>query len=249
MYRLPIVPESLLARWDPRWKFASIFGSALAIAALTHPETAFFATLFALGLLVLARLPFRWVCIRLGLLLGTTLPFLLILPLTLDNEAGYWQLGPIQLSARGVQAGLSVTFRCLAIGCLAMVLLGTTSWNHTLAAAYQLMVPGVLILITAMAYRYSVLLAEEFRLIRIAMRTRGFRMRFDRHSYTALGHSTGAILVRGAERAERVAAAMRCRGFHGRFHTICTDRTTISDIILSMFVIPIPISLLLWDLT
>ena len=45
------------------------------------------------------------------------------------------------------------------------------------------------------------------------------------------GHVTGAVLVRGADRAERVADAMRCRGFDGTFHTTAAFRTTLADIL------------------
>ena len=52
-----------------------------------------------------------------------------------------------------------------------------------------------------------------------------------RHGYRTLGHVTGAVLVRGADRAERVGEAMRCRGFDGTFHTTAAFRTTAADII------------------
>src|SRR5205085_4143301 len=98
--------------------------------------------------------------------------------------------------------------------------------HHTLAAANKLKVPGLLVLLTGLAYRYTFLLADELRRIRVALRTRCFRMRVNRHGYRTLGYVTGAVLVRGADRAGHVAEAMRCRGFDGRFHTTTAFRTT-----------------------
>jgi cobalt/nickel transport system permease protein len=137
--------------------------------------------------------------------------------------------------------------RCLAIGCLALVLLGTAPVHHTLAAAHKLRVPGLLVLLVGLAYRYAFLLAAELRQVRVALRTRGFRLRPNRHGYRTAGYVVGAVLVRGSDRADRVAEAMRCRGFDGRFHTATTFRTTAADIISFAAVVAAVAALLLWD--
>ena len=41
---------------------------------------------------------------------------------------------------------------------------------------------------------------EEYKRVRVALRMRGFRMTATKHGYRTMGHATGAILVRGAER-------------------------------------------------
>ena len=46
---------------------------------------------------------------------------------------------------------------------------------------------------------------------------RGFRPRLDRHTYRSLGYLVGMLLVRSFDRAERILAAMKCRGFQGHF--------------------------------
>ena len=107
--------------------------------------------------------------------------------------------------------------------------------------------PGLLVQLTLLAYRYAFLLAEEMRRLRIAMRTRGFRVSATRHGYRALGHATGALLVRGADRADNVSAAMRCRGFDGTFHTLAAFRTAFTDIISFVALVAAVAALLLWD--
>ena len=82
-----------------------------------------------------------------------------------------------------------------------------------------------------LAYRYTFVLAAEARRLRVAMRTRGFRARTDRHTYRALGHAVGSLLVRGGDRADRVADAMRCRGFDGTYRTVTAFRTTTADVL------------------
>ena len=63
----------------------------------------------------------------------------------------------------------------------------------------------------------------EVRGLRVALRVRGFRLKANRHGYRTAGHAVGAMLVRGADRADRVAESMRARGFDGRFHTLIAE--------------------------
>jgi cobalt/nickel transport system permease protein len=72
-------------------------------------------------------------------------------------------------------------------------------------------------------------------------------VRATRHGYRALGHATGAVLVRGADRADNVAAAMRCRGFDGTFHSLASFRTTSADIISFALLAAATVALVLWD--
>ncbi|MBN9117969.1 MAG: cobalt ECF transporter T component CbiQ [Planctomycetes bacterium] len=244
-YRHRPVPDSPLARWDARWKLAAVFLAVCGVAALDHLAPAAAALALGLLLLAVARVPRSWVCGRLILFAVAALPFLLVLPFTLDGDG--WDVGPFRISERGVAAGVAVFCRGLAVGCFALLLLGTAPLHHTLAAAHKLKLPGLLVQLTLLAYRYTFLLADEMKRQRIAMRTRGFRVRASRHGYRALGHATGAVLVRGADRADNVAAAMRCRGFDGHFHTLATFRTVPADIISFALLAAATVALVLWD--
>jgi cobalt/nickel transport system permease protein len=241
------VPDSPLARWDTRWKLAAIVLAAFGVAALDHLVPSLVALAFCLLLVALSRLPPKWIRGRLALFAFAALPFLLVLPFTLDLDGPGWAVGPVRISERGLIVGCAVFARCVAIGCLALVLTGTAPLNHTLAAAHKLKVPGLLVIITGLAYRYTFLLAEEYKRVRVALRTRGFRMQANRHGYRTLGHVTGAVLVRGADRADRVSEAMRCRGFDGRFHTTTQFRTTVVDVIAFVAFIAATVALVLWD--
>lgn len=244
----PDIPASPLARWDARWKLAALLFAAFGTASLDHLNPS--VTAFSIGLLLLAmaQLPGRWVCRQLGLFGLAALPFVIVLPFSLDLTGPGWNIGPVHISERGLDVGLAIFCRCEAIGCLTLVLLGTAPFHLTLAAANKLMVPGVLVMLLGLAYRYTHLLSEEYRRVRIALRTRGFRVHANRHGYSTLGHVIGATLVRGSDRAERVTAAMRCRGFDGTFRTTITFRTTACDVISFLLVVMVICVLLLWDL-
>ncbi len=247
MFKHPDVPDSPIARWDARWKFAALTIAAFGTAALTQLAPVVIA--FAMGILLLlaARLPGKWVRRRLLLFAFAALPFLILLPLTLDPVGPGWDVGPLRISEHGIMSGTTVFARCLAIGCFALVLIGTAPLHHTLAAANKLKVPGLLVLLTGLAYRYAFLLGDELRCVRVSLRTRGFRMKPNRHGYTTTGHVVGAVLVRGADRADRVTEAMRCRGFDGHFHTTATFITRIRDIITFVATVAAIVALLAWD--
>jgi cobalt/nickel transport system permease protein len=241
------VPDSPLARWDARWKLAALVPAAFGVAALDRFAPSLVALAVGLGLVALARLPGKWVRGRLGLFALAALPFLLVLPITLETAGPGFDLGPLRVSQRGLVVGLAVFARCLAVGCLSLVLVGTAPLHHSLAAAHRLWAPGLLVLITGLAYRYTFLLAEEYKRVRVALRTRGFRMTSTRHGYRTIGHVAGAVLVRGADRAERVADAMRCRGFDGTFHSTAAFRTTIADVVAFAALVVATMALVLWD--
>ena len=228
------VPPSAVARWDARWKLAAVLAAVAGAASLdgVGPSAAAFAAGFLLVLL--ARLPWPVVRSRLGVLAFATLPFFAVLPFTLGPAAGL-----------AVASGLAL--RCLAVGCFGLVLAGTAPVHHTMAAAHRLGVPGVLVRLALLAYRYAFLLADELRRLRVALWVRGFRPRADAHGYRTLGHVTGALLVRGADRAEHVAEAMRCRGFDGAFHTLTAFRTTPWDVASFAALVAGTIAVLWWD--
>jgi cobalt/nickel transport system permease protein len=225
------IPESPLARWDARWKLAAMLFLAAGTAAVKDPEPAAAALVAGLVLTCLARLPVRRVAARLGLLALAVVPFLLVLPFTLDPAGAGWDVGPLRASEKGLRAGAGVALRCLAIGCFALVLAGTAPLSRTLAAAHALRVPGVLVQVAQLAYRYAYLLFDEARRVRVALRARGFRPRTNAHTYRTLGRVAGAVLVRGGDRGEQVAAAMRARGFDGTFRTMTPFRTRIGDVL------------------
>jgi cobalt/nickel transport system permease protein len=241
------VPDSVVSRWDARWKLAGVTLAASAVAALSRLPSSAAALGLALLLVVAARLPRRWVGDRLALLAFAAAPFPLVLPFTLDPAGPGWEVGPVRVSERGLVVGPAVFLRCLAIGSLALVLLATAPAAQTLAAAHALRVPGVLVLLAGLAHRYAVQLGQELRRVRTALRTRGFRLRAGRHAYRTLGQVVGAVLVRGADRADRVAQAMRCRGFDGRFHTTTSFRSRPADIITFAAVVAAAVAILTWD--
>src|SRR5262249_2544729 len=112
---IPPCPPSLLRHLDPRWKLASLFLAALATNLLRTGPATDAALAVAVGLVALARLPWRWYLARLGSLALVLSLFLLPLPFLLADEGPFWHWGPIHLSARGAAVALVLAGKALAI--------------------------------------------------------------------------------------------------------------------------------------
>ena len=229
--------DSPLSRLDPRWKLAAV-ASAGAAAAVVHTPLAAATALAGASLLAaLGRLPPRWCLSRIGAAVLFVTVFAVPLVFVHPPDGRVWTVGPATLSAAGAETALVLICKAAALVLLALVLLATAPLDATLKAAHALRVPGLLVQLTLLSYRYLFLLADELGRLRIAVRVRGYRNRANLHSYRTIGAVTGSLLVRGWERAERVGQAMRCRGFDGRFRSLSGFRTTAADVLFFVAVV------------
>jgi cobalt/nickel transport system permease protein len=231
-YRDATVPDFPLSRWDARWKLTAVLLAGIAFALLRSVAPAMVAVMLTIGLALVSRIPIRVLTSRLSVLVIAVLPVLLILPFSLEN---------------GTLTAVVIGCRAVALGVLALIMLRTAPLDHTLTAANRLFVPGVLVQIAQLAYQYSLLFFVEARRLRIALRARGFRASTNTLTYRTLGGAAGTLLIRGGDRAERVADAMRTRGFDGRFRTLHQFRTTLWDGIGFGAMVAAAMALLLWD--
>jgi cobalt/nickel transport system permease protein len=228
----PPCADSPLARLDPRWRLAALLLAMLAAALLRTLTAALPALAGALLLAALAQMPWRWFAGRLLLVAVPLAFFVLPLPLLSQGEL-----------LEGVRLAALFAVKGMTLAILAAVLLVSAPLEATLKAAHALLVPGLLIHLTLLSYRYLFVLGEELARLRVALRVRAFRNRADWHSYRTVGQAAGALLVRGYERSERVAQAMRCRGFDGRFRSLAAFRTRWPDV-LALTLVTIPVLVL-----
>jgi cobalt/nickel transport system permease protein len=243
---LPLA-DSPLRRLDPRWKLAALMLASAAVAALQTVSASALALVCALMLAAVGRLPRRWLLVRLGTVALFLTPFALILLFVFDDARGSFAVGPVPISIHGVDLALRLCCKALTIVSLMLVLLATTPLDALLQAAHALRVPGLLIQLAVLTYRYLFVLADELARLRIAVRVRGYRNRATLHSYRTVGHVAGTLLVRGHERAERVGQAMRCRGFDGRFRSLMSFGTTPADVIAFALIVGAALGLLVFD--
>ena len=223
---------SPLSRLDPRWKLAAIILAGLVTAVVHTPRGAVTALAGALMLSVLGRLPWRWCVLRLAPVLLFVAVFAVPVIFFPTYAGPMWQFGSATFSVSGAETALVLLCKAAALVLLALVVLATAPLDALLKAAHALYFPGLLVQLALLSYRYLFVLADELGRLRIAVRVRGYRNRANLHSYRTIGAVTGALLVRGWERGERVGHAMRCRGFDGRFRSLSEFRTTGADVLM-----------------
>jgi cobalt/nickel transport system permease protein len=241
-------PESPLSRRDPRWKLAAFAIAVATTAALATVPAAAASFALALACVAIGRVPGGWYLRRLSALLPFFVVFGLLMPLVVRGGEPLATLGPLRISERGVTAAALITLKGVAIVTFVLVLLTAAPFHVTLQAGHSLHVPGLLVQLTLLTYRYLFVLTTEFARLRTALRVRGFRSRMTAHSYRTVAHVAGALLVRSAERAERVGQAMRCRGFDGCFRSLVEFRTTVADVLLFVLLAGSSLGLLAWDI-
>ncbi len=246
-FSTPPCTRSVISRLDPRWKLAALLLAAGVAATLRTLPAAILALAAALLLALLARLPPRWFLQRLAALALFLTLFMLPLPWLLADDGPGWTWGPVHFSQRGLVVALCLAAKAVTIVTVLLIVQATAPLEATLKAAHALRVPGLIVQLGLLSYRYLFVLADELARLRIALRVRGYRNRANRHSYRTAGHVAGTLLVRGYERAERVSQAMRCRGFDGQFRSLTAFQTRPVDVLAFLLVAASAAGLAAWD--
>ena len=190
--------DSPVHRLPPALKLGAAL--AIVISTVIVPMSAFLyftaCALFLVCVILLGRLPFRFVALRL---------------LTLEPlAAGVAVLAVMQ------HDGMIMLVRVLVksnLCLLTMVLLSnTTPFAGILGILRSLRVPPLLVTVLALMYRYVFLLIDQSERMARARTSRTFAPRRGGRWKTAAG-IVGQLFIRSTERAERIYAAMSARGW------------------------------------
>jgi energy-coupling factor transport system permease protein len=137
-----------------------------------------------------------------------------------DSGRLFADLGPITISAGSLTAAAAITLRILAIGLPGVVLIVTTDPTDLADALAQVLrLPHRFVLSALAALRLFGVLAQEWQVLTMARRARGFDTGFGRSEGFGLGAARRiggqvfALLVLAIRRATVLAVAMEARGF------------------------------------
>jgi cobalt/nickel transport system permease protein len=208
-----------LARRDPRLRIVSALAFALVCVSLTRPAVALAALVLAFLLALTGGLGVPRLARRLLALEGFLLVLLVTLPFSIPGEP-LLTIGSPVATREGLEAALLILCKANAVVLALLGLVGGLEpvvFGHALG---RLGVPLKLVHLLLFTVRQIHVLHREYLRLRQAMRARAFVPRSDRHSWNSYGHLLGMLLVRSVERARRVLAAMRCRGFDGRLYLL-----------------------------
>ncbi len=237
--------NSILHRWDARWKIVSLTILIFTSAVLQHIQSAFISLMFCLLILFSGSLPLRYILARLGVVNIFLIPCFIVLPFTVPGVQIH-VLG-MEMSRDGLILASTLYLRAVAIVAASMALIFSTPMTRLLRAAEQLRCPKVLIQIALLTYRYIFTLTWEFNRIRWALTTRGFQNRTALRSYKTLANVVGLTLIHSLERTERIYRAMQCRGYDGTLRTLHSFSTQPADVIKSILCVSFSFFLIWYD--
>jgi cobalt/nickel transport system permease protein len=191
--------DSIIHRASTAAKLLLALTVVVFTGAAPLPAREYFAAVTSLLVVVavVARIPFRYLTLRLLLLE----PFVIgVALLTLFQPGG-----------KTVFMGI-LTKSTLSL--MTMVLLAnTTPFTEILRVARRSGMPALLVNTLALLYRYLFVLVDEAQRMQRARAARTFRPRSRRERWQMLGALAGELFVRSTERAERIYTAMCARGW------------------------------------
>lgn len=216
-------PCSLVGRLEPRTRV--LLAPLFALVTVTAQTPAALAGCLGLALMLAAcaRLPAGPTCRRLLALEGILLAALALLPFTLPGRP-VGEVAGLAVSAEGLERAAAILVKANAVTLGTLALLGTLETVALGRALARLGAPERFVALLLFTLRYVPVIGEEYRRLRTAMRARGFDRARGRHAWASYGCLFGMLMVRAVERAERIDAAMRCRGFSGRFPRLDDSR-------------------------
>ncbi|MCA1909331.1 MAG: cobalt ECF transporter T component CbiQ [Magnetospirillum sp.] len=220
--------KPLLDRLEPRSRVLAAIAVAVAVIACRTLPAAAATLLPAMALALLAGLRPGPTLRRLAALEGFMILTLLSLPFTMGGPV-LFSLGGLHWGAEGTWRAALILTKSSAIALSLLALLGTLELPELGHALARLGLPARFVALFVLSTRYVEVLRGELARLRLAMRARGFRPRASLHCWRSLGHLLGMLVVGSLERAERVHAAMRLRGFDGRLHLLDEHRAGLLD--------------------
>ncbi len=156
-----------------------------------------------------------------------------VLPFTTPGEPMFTVFG-YAASWTGLRHALLITIKANAVLLVLFSLVATMSASTLGHALAHLKVPDKLVHLLLFMVRYLDVIGQEYKKMRRAMVARAFVMGTNRHTWKMIGYLFGMLLIRSVERAERILAAMKCRGFCGRFYLNDEMKIGRIDIVFSL---------------
>jgi len=228
--------DSFLHKLDPRVKIIVILLFSVIVAITDKYISLLGALLFAIGVVIIAKLKTREVISRLLVVNSFIFLLWLMLPFTFPGEKVY-TLGSLGISREGIKYAFLITVKSNSIILTGIALLSTSSIFNLVHALRHLYLPDKLIQLFFFTYRYIHTIYSEYVKLNNAIKIRGFKPQTNLHTYKTYSYLVGMMLVRSYDRSKRVYNAMLCRGFKGKFWTLNHFIFKKSDFVLGIVMI------------
>jgi cobalt/nickel transport system permease protein len=149
----------------------------------------------------------------------------------------------LSATREGVLYATILTIKSNAIIMALMALVATMPVFTLGRALGYLHVPDKIVHLLSFAYRYIHVIHREYGRLMSAIRIRGFSPGNNIHTYKTYAYVVGMLLLKSHERAQRVRAALLCRGFRGKFYDLSEFSFTTSDWVIMAFLILVTIGI------
>lgn len=204
--------ESVIHRLHPGVKLAVTFLYIICVVSLERHAPGRLAPflLYPVTVMALARIPVKMILTR----CAAALPFCIFAGISnLLLERQPWLVlgqGQVVITAGAVSFLVLLLRTLLCVGAV-LILAAVTPMTQLTGQLRRMHVPGLLVTLFEMIYRYLGTLADE-----AATMVTAYRMRSGGKKWPDLRHFgpfVGQLLLRSADRAQRVYYAMQCRGY------------------------------------
>ena len=169
--------------------------------------------LFPVLLFQLSGIPVRTCFYKLRIVLPLVMAVGLANPFI--DRAPMLMPGSVAVSG-GVISMLTLMLKGVLALMASFLLMATTSIDALCAALRKLHVPGMLVTLLLLTYRYVGVMTGELAVMTDAYHLRAPGQKGIHHS--AWGSFLGQLLLRSMDRAEELYSSMQLRGFHGEFY-------------------------------
>lgn len=211
--------RGLIAGRDHRARLLAALALALVSVFIHQPASALLFLLLGLALALIDGNSPGTLARRLLLLQFLMLSLLLTLPFQVPGEI-LGQVVGMGYSREGLILALVIFCKANGVALALLGLLSSMEPMHLGRALARLGAPDKLAHLLMLGLRQIHLLQLEYQRLNTAMRARGFVPGSNRHSWRSYGQLMGMLLVRALDRSKRLGAAMRARGFDGRFYLL-----------------------------
>lgn len=182
--------------------------------------------LYPVLLFQLSGIPVRTCFYKLRVVLPLVLAVGLFNPLF--DRAPLLTLGSLTVTG-GVISMLTLMLKGVLCLMASFLLMATTPIDALCAALRKLHLPGMLVTLLLLTYRYVGVMTEEVAVMTAAYHLRAPGQKGIHHS--AWGSFLGQLLLRSMDRAEELYSSMQLRGFHGDFHYADAGRCRAGDVL------------------
>ncbi len=232
--------RGLLQTLDPRLKLVATLALLVAVSLSRNPGVLAALYLSTLALAAASKIPLEYFVRRawLAVLLFTGMIALPALFLTPGPAWLHLPLG-LTLTQTGATSALFLLLRVGASVSLAALLVLTTPWNSVLKALGVLGLPGVVVLVFGMTYRYIHLLLHLTSDMFLSRKSRLIRPPAGAEQRRLAAAMAGVLLGKSLQISSEVYLAMESRGYRGYPRTLDTFHFTRRDWIAAGIVLAV----------